>query len=287
LSRALLLAFAAVPVAVLAARDLLAWATDVAAQRRERASGRGSGAPGRPLTRLLAAVGRRLGVLPAPADLAARLAAAGRPLGLEPTELMAVKGGAAVAGLVLVAPLLTALPSRLAVVVAAAALGAGYLAPDLWLRRRTRTRVRAIDAELAGVLDLLRVCVEAGLPLTRAAAEVGARHAGVLAGELGRLAAVSALGVPRAQALAQLQAAAPTPSVGALVAAIGRSERHGAPLAPALDALAADARAQHARALAEGSARAAPKIQLAVALLLVPAVMLLVGAVVLREIGVG
>ncbi len=138
------------------------------------------------------------------------------------------------------------------------------------------------------MLDLLRVCVEAGLPLTRAAAEVGARHGGVLAcraGADGRARASSACRARRRWP--HLAAAAPTPSVGALVAAIGRSERHGAPLAPALDALAADARADHARALAEGAARAAPKIQLAVALLLVPSVMLLVGAVVLREIGVG
>jgi hypothetical protein len=43
-------------------------------------------------------------------------------------------------------------------------------------------------------------------------------------------------------------------------------------------ALAADARARHARRLRERAARAAPKIQLVVALLLVPAVMLMVGA---------
>lgn len=284
MSRAMVLALAAVPVAMLAARDLLAWAGERLSRRRAAA---GAGAGRRPLARLLAGVGRRIGVLPAPADLAARLAAAGRPLGLEAPELMAIKGGAAAAALVLALPLAGALAMRLGVLVAAAALAAGYLAPDVWLRRRARVRLRAVDRELAGVLDLLRVCVEAGLPLTRAAGEVGARHGGVLAGELGRLAALSELGVPRVQALAGLAAAVPSPAVGALVAAIGRSERHGAPLGPALDALAADARAAQARALAEGAARAAPKIQLAVALLLVPAVMLLVGAVVIREIGVG
>ena len=52
----------------------------------------------------------------------------------------------------------------------------------------------------------------------------------------------------------------------------------GRPLAPALVALAADARAAHERALREEAARAAPKIQLAVALLLVPSALLLVGA---------
>ncbi|HEY8581553.1 MAG TPA: type II secretion system F family protein, partial [Capillimicrobium sp.] len=87
-------------------------------------------------------------------------------------------------------------------------------------------------------------------------------------------------------ALARLASAVPLPAVGALVAAIARSDRHGAPLAPALEALAADARAERSRALAEHAAKAAPKIQLAVAVLLVPAVMLLVGAAVLRAVGV-
>jgi len=283
MSRALILALAAVPCAVLAAGDLLAWA----AGRRARAPARRRSGDRSVVPRLLAAVGRRIGVLPAPADLAARLAAAGRPLGMSPADLMAMKGGAATAGLVLGLPLITALPTRPALIAAAACATAGYLAPDVWLRRRTRARRRAIDTELEGVLDLLRVCVEAGLPVMRAAQEVGARHGGVLAGELARLAAQCQLGVPRERALAGLAAAAPTPAVGALVGAIGRSDRHGAPLGPALEALAADARAERGRALAESSARAAPKIQLVVALLLVPAVMLLVGAVVVHQVGVG
>jgi tight adherence protein C len=100
----------------------------------------------------------------------------------------------------------------------------------------------------------------------------------VLAGEFGAAAARAALGVPRADALKCLARRCPSDGVTALVAAIGRTERHGAPLGPALHALAADARAQRAQRLRDRAARAAPKIQLVVALLLVPATMLLVGA---------
>ena len=74
--------------------------------------------------------------------------------------------------------------------------------------------------------------------------------------------------------------------MAALVAALQRADRHGAPLAPALAALAADARAARARAVREQAAKAAPKIQLVVALLLVPAVMLLVGAALAAAFGV-
>lgn len=276
MTRALLLVLLAVPLGALAARDLgAAWG------RNRSRIGRGMRVVG-----VLAALGRRVGVLPAPGDLQARLAGAGVPLGLGPGDLMAVKAGAALVGALVTAPLLAAAPARPGLLASAGAVAAGYLGPDLWLRRRATARARTIAVELADVLDLLRVCVEAGLTPDRALAEVGARHGGLLAHELGVAAARIAVGVDREAALQRLRAAAPSSAVAALVAAMRRSARHGAPLGPALAAIALDARAEHARALAEHAARAAPKIQLAVALLLVPAVMLLVGAAVLRGMGV-
>ncbi|HEV2814294.1 MAG TPA: type II secretion system F family protein, partial [Solirubrobacteraceae bacterium] len=52
----------------------------------------------------------------------------------------------------------------------------------------------------------------------------------------------------------------------------------GAPLGPALAALAEEARGDRARRIRDRAARAAPKIQLVVALLLGPAVLLMVAA---------
>jgi tight adherence protein C len=71
------------------------------------------------------------------------------------------------------------------------------------------------------------------------------------------------------------------PGVRALVAAIGRADRHGAPLGPALSALATQARTDRARAAREAAARAAPKVQLVVAALLVPGAMLLIASALL------
>jgi len=138
-----------------------------------------------------------------------------------------------------------------------------------------------MEAELADVLDLLRVAIAAGLPPKRALAEVGRRHPGALARELRRVAGLTALGTPAASALADLKRRCPTGGVAPLVAALARAERHGAPLGPALADQAARARAHGARRTVESAARAAPQIQLVVALLLVPAVMLLVAAALL------
>jgi tight adherence protein C len=284
-SRALVLAFAAAVLAAAGIVELAAAA--VRAKRPEVATRPGSGrraglATARRrlprLSALLAALGGRLGVPAAPDDLARRLEAAGAPPGLAVADVMALKWGAAVAAGLAALPLATILPGRLGPVALAAAPAAAFLGPDAVIARRARRRAASIAEELADVLDLLHVAIEAGLPPLRALGEVGRRRGGVLAGELGATATMAALGVPRAHALDLLTRRCPSDGVTALVAAIRRTERHGAPLGPALGALAADARAQRAQRLRERAARAAPKIQLVVALLLVPATMLLVAA---------
>ncbi|HEX5620647.1 MAG TPA: type II secretion system F family protein [Solirubrobacteraceae bacterium] len=232
----------------------------------------------RPGAPLLARLGRGFGWRP-PRGLADRIAAAG--LETPAKDVMAIKVGGAVAGLALAAALTPLAPGRTGVLLLAVAPAAAYLAPDALLQQRTRGRARQIEAELADVLDLLRVAVAAGLTPGRALAEVGRRHLGILAAELERAAAHAALGVPRADTYAELNRRARAPGISALVAALERADRHGAPLQPALTAEAATARARRAQRAAEQAARAAPQIQLVVALLLVPAVLLLVAAALL------
>lgn len=236
------------------------------------------------LTALLVRLGRRAGAPAAHANLEARITAAGKPLNLSPPDVVALKGAGALAGLLAAVPLLTALPGRLGFVALLCAPTGGFLAPDVALARRGRRRAERMAHELADVFDLLRVAIQAGLPVGRALAEVGRRATGDLAAELRGAAMRMELGATRAQALEALVARCPVPAVAALAAAITRADRHGAPLAPALEALAAEARADQARRLRDDAARAAPKIQLVVALVLVPAVMLLVGAVLMQAL---
>jgi tight adherence protein C len=235
-------------------------------------------------TAVLAQLGRRVGVPAAPLDLGTRLAGAGLARTISPTDAMAIKAGAGVAAALLVMPLASALPLRLALVALPASAAAGFLAPDLMLTRRTRRRAERAALELADALDLLRVAVAAGLPTHRALAEVGRRHRGLVADELRASADRLALGVPHTDALATLERSLPLPAIAQLTAAISRAERHGTPLAPTLSALATESRSTRARALQHRAARAAPRIQLTIALLLVPAVLLVVSAGLLHNL---
>jgi len=234
------------------------------------------------MTVLLARIARRAGRRAAPRDLDARIAAAGAPLGLGAGDVAALKAAGAVGASLCAFTLHGLLPGRLGLLVLLAAPAAGYVAPELALARCARARERRIGGEIADVLDLLRVAVGAGLPVGRAIGEVGRRMHGVLAGELAAASVRLQLGARRSEVLGELVARCPGAGVATLAAAIARSDRHGAPLAPALTALAAEARAEQSRRLRDAAARAAPKIQLVVALVLVPAVMLLVGAVLVQ-----
>jgi tight adherence protein C len=272
MSGASVLSFMAALLAVTGLADVLGSVRP----RRRRAEGRGAAR----LLRTLARLGRRLkpAGAPAPRDLEARIAAAGRPGALGAREVMAAKVAAAVGGGLLAALLSAAAPGRLGIAVAVAGPAAGFLAPDAWLARRAADRARRVRAELPALLDLLRVSVEAGSSLPKALREVGARTRGPLAAEWRALGREVALGVPLEAALVGTVERLPLPEVRSLVAALERARRHGAPLAGTLASQARDSRFALARHAREEAARAGPKIQLVVALLLVPSVLLLVAA---------
>ena len=267
------LAALAAALAVLAAGEL---APAGRAGRSPKDGGRMAGA-----IRLAAAAGRgarrRLGAR-APAGLAERIAAAGSPAGLGVRELMAAKLAAATAGGAAALPLAALAPGRLGLVTAVAGPLGAFFAPDWWLARRAAARARLVRRQLPALLDLLRVSIEAGLAPVTALAAVGARSSGPLAAEWRRVGREVALGVPTHEAIERMERSLPLPEVRALRAALRRAHRHGAPLGETLAAQAREARQAHGRRIEEEAAKAGPKIQLVVALLLVPSVLLLVAA---------
>jgi tight adherence protein C len=85
-------------------------------------------------------------------------------------------------------------------------------------------------------------------------------------------------GRPLAEVLRSLRDRVPGNEVATLCAAIERSRRYGSPLADQLRRQSSALRRAQRRAVEERAARAAPKIQLVVALVLVPSVLLMIAA---------
>jgi tight adherence protein C len=176
-----------------------------------------------------------------------------------------------------------AAPERLALVVAVALPAAGFLGPDAWLEHRARRRLRALRGGLPDALDLLAVSTAAGRSPLAGLAELGTGE-GPLARELAMLSAESSCGRSQSETLDALRNRAPVREVAAMCGVIERSRRYGSPLADQLREQATALRALQSRRIEEQAARAAPKIQLAVALLLVPSVLLMIAAGLLANV---
>ena len=215
--------------------------------------------------------------------LSARLARAGLADRISAQALLAAKLGGAFAGLLWAMVMAPAAPSRLAWIVAIGLPAAGFLGPDAWLERRARQRLRALRAGLPDALDLLAVGTAAGRSPLAGLSELGTGE-GPLARELAMLSAESSCGLPQSEALESLRRRAPVREVSAMCGVIERSRRYGSPLADQLREQATALRGVQRRRIEEHAARAAPKIQLAVALLLVPSVLLMIAAGLLANI---
>jgi tight adherence protein C len=239
-----------------------------------------SGARSSPRT---ASDGSRIRRLDERLRLSARLARAGLAERVSPRSLLAAKLGGALAGMLWGMVIAPAAPGRLAVVVAGGLPLAGFLGPDTWLERRARLRLRALRSTLPDALDLLAVGTAAGRSPITGLAELGGGD-GPLARELAVLAAESSCGLPQRQALESLRMRAPVPEVAAMCGVIERSRRYGSPLSDQLQEQATALRGAQRRRVEEQAARAAPKIQLAVALLLVPSVLLMIAAGLLANV---
>lgn len=234
--------------------------------------------------------------IPWPASLAGALARegderrivrAGLTTALVPAALGRLRTSAAAVAVLASAPLVVLWPP--AALLAPALAVAGAHAPTRWLSRREAARRRALVSELPDLLDLLGICVESGMPLDPALELAAERLGGTLGSEVGRVLRDLALGTPRAAAYRALVDRAGAPELARTVGALLQAEELGSPLSRALEGQAEALRILRRQSARERAAKAAPKIQLVVALLMVPAVLMLVlGALVIelsRQVG--
>jgi tight adherence protein C len=215
-----------------------------------------------------------------------RLARAGLTGRVSPAGVLIARGTAAVLGLVLGMLAAPAAPGRLSWLVFAALPAAGFLAPDALLERSARIRRERLVAALPDALDLLAVSTATGRGPAAGLAEIAAGGDGPLAVELAIAVAEISAGTPQGQALAALRERVGGSELAALVATIERSRRYGSPLADQLRRQASALRVDQRRAVQERAAKAAPKIQLVVALVLVPSVLLIIAAGLIANSGV-
>jgi tight adherence protein C len=164
----------------------------------------------------------------------------------------------------------------------------GYVLPGMWLQSTIDRRKLGITRALPDALDLLTICVEAGLGFDSAMRRVAEKWEGDLSREFGRVLQEIQLGKARRDALRAMSSRLDVKDVTTFVAAVVQAEQLGVSMAKVLRIQSDQMRIKR-RQLAEKRAQEAPvKMVIPMVFLIFPSLMLvLLGPAVFQVIRSG
>ncbi len=155
----------------------------------------------------------------------------------------------------------------------------GAFLPGYYLNKRAKNRQLDIGRQLSDVLDLLVVCVEAGLGLLEAIKVVGneteSQHL-VIGRELSQVAAEVNSGGSLGQALRSLADRSGVADIKPLAATLIQSEQLGAAIGPALRAISDSIRSRRRLQAEESAQKTTIKILFPLVLMILPAMLLII-----------
>jgi tight adherence protein C len=145
----------------------------------------------------------------------------------------------------------------------ALALGFGYLIPDFWLGRKISTRQKHIRLGLPDALDLLVICIEAGLGMDQATARTAKElrlAQPAISDELGIVVLEQRAGRARSDAWKQFATRTDVDSVRNLVSVLVQSEQLGTSVAKTLRTHSDTLRTQRRQRVEEQAAKTTVKL---------------------------
>jgi len=173
--------------------------------------------------------------------------------------------------------LVSGIGNRNTFLVYAAALGLGFLAPDFWLGKMISKRQSRIRLGLPDVLDLLVICIEAGLGLDQATARTAkelSRSQPAISDELGIVVLEQRAGRPRSDAWRHMAERTDVDIVRNLVTMLVQSEQFGTSVAKTLRTHSDTLRTQRVQTIEELAAKTTVKLIFPLVLFIFPCLFL-------------
>ena len=166
------------------------------------------------------------------------------------------------------------------------AIVAGYLLPDLWLSRMVKARQQALRLALPDALDLIVICMEAGLGIDQALLYVGQElrlaHP-ALCEEFDLVNAEMHMGRTRLEALRSLSTRTGVDDIQALVATLIQTDRFGTSVSQSLRVHSGDLRMKRRQRAEEMAAKTTIKMLFPLVFFVFPAIFVVImGPAVIR-----
>ncbi len=173
--------------------------------------------------------------------------------------------------------LVSGIGSKNTFLVYAAALGLGFLSPDFWLGKMISKRQARIRLGLPDVLDLLVICIEAGLGLDQATARTAkelSRSQPAISDELSIVVLEQRAGRPRSDAWRHMAERTDVDIVRNLVTMLVQSEQFGTSVAKTLRTHSDTLRTQRVQTIEELAAKTTVKLLFPLVLFIFPCLFL-------------
>jgi tight adherence protein C len=158
-------------------------------------------------------------------------------------------------------------------------LGAGYYLPGALLKMRITSRRQAILRELPDALDLLLICIEAGLSFDMALYRVSREMdnvAPLLSSEFGQYFLETQSGLPRKKVLKNLAERNGVNSLNSIVNVLIQSAKFGTDIAEALRVYSESMRRERQKTAEEKAAKISTKLTFPMIMLIMPALLIVV-----------
>jgi tight adherence protein C len=196
-------------------------------------------------------------------NLLNKLDLAGRPGNLTPEDFAAVRliAAAVVAAVGLLLGLLLANPLYLAIGIAGGAV-LGFFLPVLWLNQKVEARRTEIQKGLPDALDLLVICVDAGLGFDASLTRVTEKFKNALSEEFAKVLREVSLGRPRLEALDEMGRSSGVEDLHNFIQAVIQSEQFGTGIGKILRIQADEMRRRRRQRAQEKAAQATLKMML-------------------------
>ncbi|MDO8753518.1 MAG: type II secretion system F family protein [Anaerolineales bacterium] len=211
-----------------------------------------------------------------------KLELAGNPGRIDASTFLATRfvGAAVFGGLLLLISSLSSVnwPFGRVVLVVGIFTALGFFFPQLWLQSRINSRQNEVRKAMPDALDLLTICVEAGLGFDAAMSKVNEKWVNELSIMFGRCIREVQLGKTQREALRDMASRIGLPELTSFVAAVIQSQILGVSLAKVLR-IQADQMRMKRRQFAEELAHKAPvKMIIPMALLTFPSILIILMA---------
>jgi tight adherence protein C len=161
----------------------------------------------------------------------------------------------------------------------------GYFLPDLWVNLKISRRKKEITYVFPETVDLIGLCVEAGLDFTASVQWIADKKIfnNPLMEELIFVLEEIKWGKPRIQALKDMSARVSIPEVKSLVYTLVQAEKMGTPVSEAFNALSEDTRLMRFRRGERFAAKAPIKILIPLIFCILPVIGIVIGGPILLQ----